>query len=107
MKTMPHLEQLELVNFDIKMGFDKALGACTNIKKLLIIPTYISQSATTNHMVLGGVLRLQPYLTHFVWGVTLELLRVTELFVDQCGDDHDKKKSKKPSSTHSQFCFIY
>ncbi|KAJ8975060.1 hypothetical protein NQ317_005777 [Molorchus minor] len=52
-KDMTHLEQLELVNFDIKAGFDKALGSCQNIKKLLIIPTYISQSATTNHMVLG------------------------------------------------------
>nr|XP_022919124.1 uncharacterized protein LOC111427960 isoform X3 [Onthophagus taurus] len=96
-KNMPKLEQLELVNFDIKSGFDKALGACKNIKKLLIIPTYISQSATTNHMVLGAVLRLQNTLTHFVWGVTLELLRVTELFVDQCEDtDKKEKKDKKP-----------
>lgn len=94
-KRMPHLEQLELVNFDIKFGFDKALGACTNIKKLLIIPTYISQSATTNHMVLGGVLKLQSTLSHFVWGVTLELLRVTELFVDQCEDPDIKDKREK------------
>lgn len=97
--NMPHLEQLELVNFDIKTGFDKALGACTNIKKLLIIPTYISQSATTNHMVLGGVLRLRSTLSHFVWGVTLELLRVTELFVDQCEEPEKKdKREKKPAS---------
>ncbi|KAJ8927476.1 hypothetical protein NQ314_020073 [Rhamnusium bicolor] len=96
-KDMKHLEQLELVNFDIKAGFDKALGSCQNIKKLLIIPTYISQSATTNHMVLGGVLRLQKTLSHFVWGVTLELLRVTELFVDQCEEPEKKeKKEKKP-----------
>lgn len=94
-KSMAKLEQLELVNFDIKVGFDKALGACTNIKKLLIIPTYISQSATTNHMVLGGVLRLHKTLSHFVWGVTLELLRVTELFVDQCEDPEKKDKNNK------------
>ncbi|CAG9819973.1 unnamed protein product [Phaedon cochleariae] len=94
-KNMAHLEQLELVNFDIKSGFDKALGACQNIKKLLIIPTYISQSATTNHMVLGGVLRLQKTLSHFVWGVTLELLRVTELFVDQCEEPKEKKEKKQ------------
>lgn len=56
---MKSLEQLELVNFDVKTGFDKALGTCTNLKKLMIIPTYISQSATTNNMVLSGVLRLQ------------------------------------------------
>ncbi|CAG9861460.1 unnamed protein product [Phyllotreta striolata] len=90
-KQMDKLDQLELVNFDIKSGFDKALGVCHNIKKLLIIPTYISQSATTNHMVLGGVRRLQKTLSHFVWGVTLELLRVTELFVDQCEEPKDKK----------------
>ncbi|XP_018324716.1 proteoglycan 4 isoform X2 [Agrilus planipennis] len=96
-KGMPQMEQLELVNFDIKPGFDKALGACTNIKKLLIIPTYISQSATTNHMVLGGVLRLRNTLLHFVWGVTLELLRVTELFVDQCEDPDKKEKKEKRS----------
>lgn len=93
---IPTIEQLELVNFDVKTGFDKALGACTNIKKLLIIPTYISQSATTNHMVLGGVIKLKNTLSHFVWGVTLELLRVTELFVDQCEDPPSKEK-KKPT----------
>lgn len=78
------LHQLELVNFDVKNGFDKNLANCKNIKRLLIIPTYISQSATSNNMVLGGVTELSDSLTHFVWGVTLELLRVTELFVDQC-----------------------
>lgn len=80
----PNLSLLELVNFDIKKGFDAWLAKCTNIKRLLIIPTYISQSATTNHMILGGVTQLKETLTNFVWGVTLELLRVTDLFVDQC-----------------------
>ncbi|XP_066252805.1 uncharacterized protein [Euwallacea similis] len=91
-KNMNCLEQLELVNFDVKMGFDRALGACKNIKKLMIIPTYISQSATTNNMVLAGVLRLEGSLSNFVWGVTLELLRVTELFIDQCEDTTNKTK---------------
>lgn len=95
-KDLESLQQLELVNFDIKAGFDKALGLCTNIRKLLIIPTYISQSATTNHMVLGGVLKLQKTLSHFIWGVTLELLRVTELFVVQC--EHPDKKEVKEKS---------
>lgn len=81
---MENLCQLELVNFDVKNGFDKCLANCKNIKRLLIIPTYISQSATTNNMVLRGVTELSNNLTHFIWGVTLELLRVTELFVDQC-----------------------
>ncbi|XP_066583974.1 serine-rich adhesin for platelets isoform X2 [Prorops nasuta] len=81
---LSNLCQMELVNFDVKNGFDKCLANCKNIKRLLIIPTYISQSATSNNMVLGGVTELSNNLTHFVWGVTLELLRVTELFVDQC-----------------------
>ncbi|XP_077281675.1 uncharacterized protein LOC143908158 isoform X2 [Temnothorax americanus] len=81
---LENLSQMELVNFDVKNGFDKCLANCKNIKRLLIIPTYISQSATSNNMVLGGVTELSDNLTHFIWGVTLELLRVTELFVNQC-----------------------
>ncbi|XP_018346112.1 PREDICTED: uncharacterized protein LOC108750824 [Trachymyrmex septentrionalis] len=81
---LQNLSQMELVNFDVKNGFDKCLANCKNIKRLLIIPTYISQSATSNNMVLGGVTELSDNLTHFIWGVTLELLRVTELFIDQC-----------------------
>ncbi|XP_018392974.1 PREDICTED: uncharacterized protein LOC108772026 isoform X2 [Cyphomyrmex costatus] len=81
---LQNLNQMELVNFDVKNGFDKCLANCKNIKRLLIILTYISQSATSNNMVLGGVTELSDNLTHFIWGVTLELLRVTELFIDQC-----------------------
>ncbi|CAG4939036.1 unnamed protein product [Colias eurytheme] len=81
---LPRLTRLELVNFDVKVGFDDALAECKNIQRLLIIPTYVSQSATTNKQVLSGVLRLKDTLTHLMWGVTIELLRVTELFIDQC-----------------------
>lgn len=96
-QSMPFIEQLELVNFDIKVGFDKALGACKNIKKLLLIPTYISQSATSNHLVLSGVIRLRDSLTYFLWGVTLELLRVTDLFV--VAESGDEPKSVPPKGT--------
>ncbi|KAF6211842.1 hypothetical protein GE061_012358 [Apolygus lucorum] len=81
--SLPNLTQLELINFDIKPGFDKALSKCTNIKILLIIPTYVTQSATTNHVVMGGVSKLSSSLQYFIWGLTLELLRVTDLFIDQ------------------------
>ncbi|KAK9512651.1 hypothetical protein O3M35_001028 [Rhynocoris fuscipes] len=80
---LPNLVQLELINFDIKPGFDVAIGQCTNLKTLLIIPTYVTQSATTNHVVMGGVSKLSQSLTYFIWGLTLELLRVTDLFIDQ------------------------
>lgn len=80
---LENLVELELVNFDVKSGFDKNLANCKNLKRLLIIPTYVSQSATTNNMLIGGVAELSDSLTHFVWGVTQELLKVTELFRDQ------------------------
>lgn len=82
--TLPKLTQLELVNFDIKPSFDHHLKRCRNIKRLLIIPTYISQSATTNNVILNGILNLDDHLEQLTWVVTLELLRVTELYVDQC-----------------------
>ncbi|CAH2057040.1 unnamed protein product, partial [Iphiclides podalirius] len=90
--TLPRLTRLELVNFDVKVGFDDALAECKNIQRLLIIPTYVSQSATTNKQVLSGVLRLKDTLTHLMWGVTIELLRVTELFIDQCDQGGDKRR---------------
>lgn len=82
--TLPKLTQLELVNFDIKPHFDEHLSRCRKIKRLLIIPTYISQSATTNNVILSGILFLKEHLEQLTWVVTLELLRVTELYVDQC-----------------------
>jgi hypothetical protein len=41
--SLPNLTQLELINFDVKPGFDKALAKCSNLKTLLIIPTYVTQ----------------------------------------------------------------
>ncbi|XP_045762242.1 uncharacterized protein LOC123865323 isoform X2 [Maniola jurtina] len=94
LSALPKLTRLELVNFDVKVGFDDALAECKNIQRLLIIPTYVSQSATTNKQVLSGVLRLKETLTHLMWGVTIELLRVTELFIDQCeaGEGESKRR---------------
>ncbi|XP_073835187.1 uncharacterized protein isoform X1 [Musca autumnalis] len=86
------LHQLELVNFDIKPGFDEKLSLCTNITKLLIIPTYISQSATTNQIVLSAVQQVAETLKVFTWCVTVELLRVTALYVDQCEESTKKEK---------------
>ena len=96
-QQLTKLTTLELINFDIKPGFDLALAACTNIRRILVIPTYITQSATTNHMLLSGVMKLSNTLHTFVWGVTNELLKVTELFVDQCdgGRQKGKKSDKK------------
>lgn len=81
---MPKLTQLEMINCDIKPGFDLCLGLCSNIRRLLLIPTYVAQSAATNNMILNGVSRLRRTLKTFVWGFTTELLRVTDLYVDRC-----------------------
>lgn len=89
---LPKLSQLELINFDIKAGFDARIGLCKNLRRLLLIPTYISQSATTNNMILSGILKLEDSLQEFTWVVTQELLRVTELYVDQCyTNDQDRR----------------
>lgn len=40
---LPALVQLELINFDVKGQFNESLGLCSNIKVLLIIPTYVTQ----------------------------------------------------------------
>ncbi|XP_037935148.1 uncharacterized protein LOC119669363 isoform X2 [Teleopsis dalmanni] len=90
--NLKQLTQLELVNFDIQPTFDDKLRQCTNIKKLLIIPTYISQSATTNRIMLSAVQKVPDTLKVFTWGVTIELLRVTALYMDQCKETSKKKK---------------
>ncbi|KAK6641980.1 hypothetical protein RUM44_013703 [Polyplax serrata] len=91
MSKLKDLVQLELINFDVKPGFDKALASCTNIKRLLLIPTYVTQSATTNNIILSGTYKLWKSLSLFVWVLTMELLKVTELFVDQCEEEGCKK----------------
>lgn len=89
---LPKLTHLELVNFDIKSGFDARIAQCKNLRRLLLIPTYISQSATTNNMILSGISMLNETLQAFTWVVTTELLRVTELYVDQCYADGQEKR---------------
>ncbi|XP_049543673.1 uncharacterized protein LOC125956140 isoform X1 [Anopheles darlingi] len=81
------LQQLELINCDIKLGFDKHIVSCRNLTKLLLIPTYVSQSAATNQMILKGLLKLHATLQLVVWVITEELLRVTELYIGTNVDD--------------------
>ncbi|XP_041781471.1 uncharacterized protein LOC121598535 isoform X3 [Anopheles merus] len=85
------LTQLELINCDVKMGFDRHISNCTNVKKLLLIPTYVSQSAATNRMVLKGIIKLHQTLETVVWAITVELLRVTELYIDANVEDAENQ----------------
>lgn len=93
-EKLPKLAQLELVNFDIKPGFDTRIAQCRRLKRLLIIPTYISQSATTNNLVLSSIAHLGETLQSVTWVVTQELIRVTDLYTDEV---HSEGQPKKPS----------
>jgi hypothetical protein len=94
--SLPHLTQLELINCDVKNNFVESIGECKQLKRLLLIPTYVSQSAATNFMIMQGVMTLMN-LDYIHWFVTNELLRVTELYLDQSdnrgGSDKGGKKS--------------
>ncbi|KAI5722483.1 hypothetical protein M8J76_009107 [Diaphorina citri] len=81
--TLPRLRTLELINIDTKKGFDEVFGRLSHIEHLLIFPTYITQSSTTNWLVLSGLSRLKTSLKFLTWGLTQELLRVTTLFIEQ------------------------
>lgn len=96
--SLPHLTQLELINCDVKTNFVESISMCKQLKRLLLIPTYVSQSAATNFMIMQGVMTLTN-LDYIHWFVTNELLRVTELYLDQSdnrstsGSDKSGKKS--------------
>lgn len=94
LEKLPNIRQLELVNFDIRQGFDTRIAACKQLKRILLIPTYISQSATTNNLVLATIAKLGPHLQSFTWVVTQELIRVTDLYTDECHTDGPKKPSE-------------
>ncbi|XP_065212882.1 uncharacterized protein LOC135840319 isoform X2 [Planococcus citri] len=101
---METLKSLELINVEIKDGFDEVMARCNNIENFLIIPLYISQSATTNQLILDGIKGLSDTLKCFAWGLTTELLKVTDLFMDQWqlksggGSNHSSSNKKSGDS---------
>lgn len=94
-----NLIQLELINCDVKNNFVDAIRECRSVKRLLLIPTYVSQSAATNFMIMEGVMHLTNLET-IHWVVTNELLRVTELYLDQ-SDNRPEKGKKSPDKLGS------
>ena len=92
------LVQFELINCDVKNNFVEAIRECRGIKRLLLIPTYVSQSAATNFMIMSGVMQLTGLET-LHWVVTNELLRVTELWLDQSDNNRPDKGKKSPGSS--------
>lgn len=93
-RKLTNVTQLELINCDVKNNFVDAIRECRNVKRLLLIPTYVSQSAATNFMIMEGVMHLSTLET-LHWVVTNELLRVTELYLDQ-SDNRPEKGKKSP-----------
>lgn len=93
------LVQLELINCDVKNNFVESIRECRRVKRLLLIPTYVSQSAATNFMIMEGVMHLTT-LDTLHWVVTNELLRVTELYLDQ-SDNRPEKGKKSPDKLGS------
>ncbi|KAL1450689.1 hypothetical protein WDU94_003022 [Cyamophila willieti] len=77
---MPQVTHLELINVDVTERFDEILGECTALRTFIIIPTYVSQSAVTNFLLLSGIAKLQTTLRLVSWGLTVELLKVTDMF---------------------------
>lgn len=47
------------------------------------------QASTTNQLVLKGVSKLSNSLKHFVWGFTLELIKTTDLLINQSKMSHN------------------
>ncbi|XP_026805542.1 uncharacterized protein LOC113548713 isoform X3 [Rhopalosiphum maidis] len=82
-RGLEKLTILELVNIEFSNCVEDELEKCIGIKALLIIPAYVSQSATTNCHLIDCLKKLSKTLTHLVWGLTHELLRVTDLFITQ------------------------
>lgn len=62
------LTDLELVDFDIRVGFDTYLANCINLRKLRFVPRYSWDVAASNRIILSGVINLRN-LTHFNWGI--------------------------------------
>lgn len=90
--NLPNLTQLELINCDVKNNFVETIRECKNLKRLLLIPTYVSQSAATNYKIMDGMMQMTDLET-LHWVVTNELLRVTELY--QSDNNSSDKRSKK------------
>ncbi|XP_060843940.1 uncharacterized protein LOC132923945 [Rhopalosiphum padi] len=80
-RGLEKLTILELVNIEFSNCVEDELEKCVGIKALLIIPTYMSKSATTNCHLIDCLEKLSKTLTHLVWGLTLELLRVTDIII--------------------------
>lgn len=96
--NLPNLTQLELINCDVKNNFVETIRECRNLRRLLLIPTYVSQSAATNYKIMDGMMQMSDLET-LHWVVTNELLRVTELYQSDSADKSSKKSPENKVSS--------
>jgi len=65
---------LELIDFQVELGFQEGVKTLTQVKKLLLIPTYRDEVAAVNAEIVDGITKDMRHLTVFCLGVTNEWL---------------------------------
>ncbi|TRY71707.1 hypothetical protein TCAL_04757 [Tigriopus californicus] len=76
-----NLENLELINVQLKEGFGDGLVRLQSLKKLLLIPIYKDEVASINSEILDSALSMSQ-LTHFYLGLTTEWLNSMKTLMD-------------------------
>ncbi|KAJ8678459.1 hypothetical protein QAD02_014246, partial [Eretmocerus hayati] len=71
--TLSRLEHLELIDFEVNEHFDEQLRKCQHLQNLLLIPA--NCVATSNKIVLEGILGIKDRLKSVIWGLHIEQLR--------------------------------
>ncbi|CAI6373546.1 unnamed protein product [Macrosiphum euphorbiae] len=83
-RGLKKLNVLELVNIEFSNCVEEELEKCDSIKALLIIPNYMKKIATTICHLIDCLEKLSKTLTHLVWLLTHDVVRITEIFINNC-----------------------
>merc|ERR1711874_795737 len=74
LSSLEHLQTLELIDFQVELGFQEGLKTLSRITKFLLIPTYRNEVAAINAEIVEGVTQGMRHLKAFCLGVTNEWL---------------------------------
>lgn len=83
LQRVDNLRYLELIDFIVRPGFKEGLNGMNNVKKLLIIPTYKDEVASSNTQILDGVTTHLKHLECFYLGVTNEWLQAMSMVIGE------------------------
>jgi len=78
-----NLRYLEMIDFHVRPGFKEGLKGMNNVRKLLIIPTYKDEVASSNTQILEGVTTHLKHLECFYLGVTNEWLHAMSMVIGE------------------------